>query len=1328
MRCFKLKYLSLIVLIVISGSLANAAVVRDLPMRMTHPDGSELELLASGDEYHNWLHDASSYTIIPNDQGWYCYAESDGESVRASALIVGRDDPAAHGIKPGVNISERLYKERRKTAFWMPETRDAPTTGTINNLVIYIRFSDETEFAQSNSIYDGWFNSSTNSQKNYYLEASYNQLTVNTHFYPAPSPTNYVISWQDSHPRSYYQPYSGSNPGGYNGDDQRRDREFTLLQNACNEVGPSIPTGLTIDSDNDGRVDNVVFIVKGSAGAWASLLWPHRWSLYDRFVYINGKRVYDFNFQLQTFLASRGVGVICHEFFHTLGAPDLYHYTDNGIDPAGSWDIMETDKNPPQHMTAFMKWKYGDWIPSIPLITADQTYTLNPITSSTGQCYRINSNHPDQYYVVEFRKKTGTFESSIPASGMLVYRIDTSCGNGNADGPPDELYIYRPSGTTTSNGSLSSANFSSEVNRIAIHSGTNPSPFLQDGSAGNLYICEIGSSSGTTMSFRKGMPWINFQPNPYAQNFDATVFPPDGWTSQVQTGTEAFSRVTSGTNPTVYPQDGAAMLKYNSDTSAAGSAAYLVSPRIAISETGYFDYQTSFWMNRDGNQSTALDRVEVYLNTSADLSGTPTLLGTVHRARQLSPVESTPGWKQYAFGLPISTAGNYYVILRAVSGGGYNIYVDSFRVGLVPFPATSPQPADQSTVANWNAPLSWQSAEGEPSGYKIWLGTNNPPNNLLNGYDLGFSTSYTPIVDLLYDSTYYWKLVPYGPGGTANDCPVWSFTHLDARISGLPHQQNFDSVSYPALPHGWTAIVNSSATGASVRTSTGSPVSSPNSVYFYNSGDASADLRLVSPQFTLPLNQSRISFSARSGSSGYTLLAGTQATPDGVFEPLATLTLSSVHTVYELSLASYSGTNSYLVFKHGMGGTYRSIYLDDLLVEPQAQTDLAALAVNGPGYGLQGETLSHSITVKNYGFYPQAGFEVSLWMDDARLLLASQVISDVLAPGAEADYTLNWQSPLTGNLVIRASVSAGGDGYTANDDAYSASVIYPPATFIPSVGDADTATSTNYLPFCFFYKNSVSETIYLNGEMQMGAGLINSVIYVNSFVQSLANIPIKIWMANTEATDLSTGWIDPSRYQLVFDGLADFPAGVHSIIIPLDTPFLYTGASLALRCNRPMDSIYYSFSNHFYYNADAQFPNRSRYIYSDSIVYDPLAPSGAGTLSSFIPLTAFVVDQAEPLTLPAPQISMIPEAGGFRLAWNVLPGYYGYRVFASSDPIQWPTEPLASIYEPCYSIDASASAMFYKVQAFSYSHDLRAGILRIRSREAEQPTRHILRK
>ena len=254
----------------------------------------------------------------------------------------------------------------------MPEERDAPTNGTINNLVIFIRFSGESEFGQNISVYDGWFNSGTNSQKNYYLEASYNQLTVNTTFYPL-AQNNLVVSWQDSHPRAYFQPYNATtNPTGYNGDDERRNREFTLLQNAVAAVASQVPASLNIDSDGDDNVDNVVFIVSGSAGEWSSLLWPHRWAIYDRYVYLNGKRVYDFNFQLKDFLTSRGVGVICHEFFHTLGAPDLYHYTGNGIDPAGSWDLMCSDQNPPQYMTAFMKWKYGNWIAAIPTIFIGQ--------------------------------------------------------------------------------------------------------------------------------------------------------------------------------------------------------------------------------------------------------------------------------------------------------------------------------------------------------------------------------------------------------------------------------------------------------------------------------------------------------------------------------------------------------------------------------------------------------------------------------------------------------------------------------------------------------------------------------------------------------------------------------------------------------------------------------------------------------------------------------------------------------------------------------------------------------------------------------------------
>ena len=57
------------------------------------------------------------------------------------------------------------------------------------------------------------------------------------------------------------------------------------------------------------------------------------------------------------------VGTICHEFFHSLGAPDLYHYDGNGAPAAmGGWDIMDGAGDPPAYMSAFMKYKYGDWI------------------------------------------------------------------------------------------------------------------------------------------------------------------------------------------------------------------------------------------------------------------------------------------------------------------------------------------------------------------------------------------------------------------------------------------------------------------------------------------------------------------------------------------------------------------------------------------------------------------------------------------------------------------------------------------------------------------------------------------------------------------------------------------------------------------------------------------------------------------------------------------------------------------------------------------------------------------------------------------------------
>lgn len=525
----KLAYWMLLTLLISIMSL-SAAFLTDVPQEIIQPDGSVVNCFASGDEFHNWLHDANNYTIIQNIQtGFYTYAIKNGSQLLPSEYIAGKVNPQSLRLTPGLNIDLAEYKQKRQN-WWQdaPRNHRTPTSGNINNLVVYIRFSDQTEFTEPFTTYNTMFNSTmpnTNSMYNYFMEDSYQALTINTTFYPLPV-NHMVVSYQDSLPRPYFLPYSSTNTLGYSGDTERREREHALLVRAVQFISTQIPPALVVDADNDGKVDNVCFIVKGSSGSWANLLWPHMWSLYTYEVFLNGARVYTYNFQLENSLTSSGVGVLCHEMSHSLGMPDLYHYTSNGISPVGRWDLMESNRNPPQHHTAYMKSRYTDWLPPMRQITESGTYWINKMLNPVGNCYKIMANNPQYHYVVEFRKKEGFFENSIPGTGLLVYRVDSS-EHGNADGPPDELYVYRPGGTLYVNGTINSAPYSSELYRTAINESTNPSPFLTDGTQGGLDISQIGSSAGDSISF-----YINVLPPPpidYDEGFESGDFSQYPW-------------------------------------------------------------------------------------------------------------------------------------------------------------------------------------------------------------------------------------------------------------------------------------------------------------------------------------------------------------------------------------------------------------------------------------------------------------------------------------------------------------------------------------------------------------------------------------------------------------------------------------------------------------------------------------------------------------------------------------------------------------------------------------------------------------------------------
>jgi M6 family metalloprotease-like protein len=512
----KKRALFILVLLLILN-IVRAAYFEKLPYTITQPDGKTISCFVSGDEFFNWIHDQEGYTIIQAPDGYYYYAEQNGDLIKPSIYLVNSVNPASVGLIRWTKISKKEYQRKHDAMFSYKKAGkggpdNAPQSGTLNNLVVYIRFSEDGEFTTTRQAFDDKLNPATGvALKSYYQEVSYNNLTISSTHYPACAMTT-NLSYQDLHPRNYFQPYNATtNPTGYNGDTEKTSREHTLLAAAINWINTnsSVPSSLNIDGDNDNNVDNVCFILRGSNGAWDDLLWAHRWTLYSQTVTINGKRVYGYTFQPESQVS---VKTLCHEMFHSLGAPDLYHYTNQGvIAPAGGWDLMDSGGG---HMLAYMKWKYAQhtWIITIPAITTTGTYTLNPLISSTKNCYKIASpNSTFEYFMVEYRNKSGTFETNIPGSGLIVYRIDTRV-TGNSNGPPDEVYVYRPSGTTTTNGSPGNAFFSSTVGRTALNDASDPSCFLQNGSAGGLKISNV-TTAGPTISFDVTFPLPPFAPS-----------------------------------------------------------------------------------------------------------------------------------------------------------------------------------------------------------------------------------------------------------------------------------------------------------------------------------------------------------------------------------------------------------------------------------------------------------------------------------------------------------------------------------------------------------------------------------------------------------------------------------------------------------------------------------------------------------------------------------------------------------------------------------------------------------------------------------------------
>lgn len=231
----------------------------------------------------------------------------------------------------------------------------------------------------------------------------------------------------------------------------------------------SIPKNIPMDGNSDGIIDNIVLVVDGKAVDMSSPIWPRAFSANG--IKINGLSVNRVNIQNSAQLFENKItgaeGVLCHEFLHSLGYPDLYRNNRTGT-PVGLWDIMASNSVFLQYPLAYHRSKISGWLKAED-ITESGTYTLSPVSSDSGnRLYLLKTPLSDtEFFAVEYRRQGARYSDELDVkiygTGLVVYRVNTEA-DGNFKDVQDEIYVFRPGETAVDagEGDLFSSNYGGE--------------------------------------------------------------------------------------------------------------------------------------------------------------------------------------------------------------------------------------------------------------------------------------------------------------------------------------------------------------------------------------------------------------------------------------------------------------------------------------------------------------------------------------------------------------------------------------------------------------------------------------------------------------------------------------------------------------------------------------------------------------------------------------------------------------------------------------------------------------------------------------------------
>lgn len=539
---------------------------------------------------------------------------------------------------------------------------------------------------------------------------------------------------------------------------------------------------------------------------------------------------------------------------------------------------------------------------------------------------------------------------------------------------------------------------------------------------------------------------------PYVQNFDSVTAPalPIGWMAIDNNG-DGDAWITYATTPRSAPNAAMIYTDYNT-----ANDDYLVTPPVVL--TG--NQRMKFWTKA---QSTSeVDEVAVLLSST-----TPTAAAFTIVALPSFPVNFTT-YAEYTVDLSAYSGTHYIAFARKEApADGWRLYIDDVTIENIPVSpilTLSPTswdfgqtvintaPTKQFSITNTGAGTLEIGSIGISGDY-FSLTTNPAPASLTTGQSATFTVQYAPTAVGTHEGTV-----------TINDNRAVTTVDLDGvcvdpsiYYANLPYTQNFDSVTTPALPFGWSKV----GTTGSVYTQSTSSYSAPNCMYIYT---PAATLALP------PVNMAtetvlRMKFWARANyTAGDALIVGYLTNPSdaSTFTPIQSFTMAGLtYAQYQVTLGAVTGIKYYAI---QAGTLYYSMLIDDVVIEEVPPVPVFSYNPASINFGnvLQNVAApAQNVTITNTGGGTLNIGAADISITGPQSAMFSYVATNLpaaLAAGQSVvipvSVTVTQQGPVSATLTIANSQSR-----TNYDVALSATGL-PAGTMVYMLGNIPTAYNT----------------------------------------------------------------------------------------------------------------------------------------------------------------------------------------------------------------------------------------------------------------------------